>query len=161
MRLVCGLWLILVAGFLFLAAPAEAQTVASSTLINNVHEYDNKNVVYQGEVIGDVMARGEFAWVNINDGASAIGVWMPVSFAKWILFKGAYRAKGDWVEVKGVFHRACLQHGGDLDIHAEEFRIIKQGELVREKIDAKERNAAFILMGVLCLALILQLLRKR
>ncbi|MDP2044226.1 MAG: hypothetical protein Q8K15_03545, partial [Candidatus Omnitrophota bacterium] len=61
-----------------------AQTLSSTELINNAKQYDGKLVVYTGEVIGDVMPRGGNAWVNINDGNNALGVWMDASTAKEI-----------------------------------------------------------------------------
>ncbi|MDP2927900.1 MAG: DNA-binding protein, partial [Candidatus Omnitrophota bacterium] len=58
---------------------AFSQSLSSSELINNAKEYDGKLIVYSGEVIGDVMLRGEFAWVNINDGQNALGAWMSAA----------------------------------------------------------------------------------
>jgi hypothetical protein len=43
------------------------------------------------------------------------------------IVSGDYRHKGDMVEVMGVFNRACREHGGDLDIHAESIRVIALG----------------------------------
>lgn len=103
---------------LFFCAICYAPPLSSTELINNAKEYDGKSVVYTGEVIGDVMVRGDFVWVNLNDGENAIGIWLDKETAKEIQFTGSYRAKGDRLEVTGVFHRACIQHGGDLDIHA-------------------------------------------
>jgi len=64
--------LILIILFLIFGALGQrmafAQSLSSSELIRNAKEYDGKLIVYSGEVIGDVMLRGEFAWVNINDG---------------------------------------------------------------------------------------------
>jgi hypothetical protein len=132
-----------------------AQHISSTELINNVKEYDGKNVVYAGEVVGDVMVRGDFAWVNINDGENAIGVWLDKELAKEIQFTGSYRAKGDRLEITGVFQRGCIQHGGDMDIHAQDIRKISPGRLVKEELDKGKRNLTFILLGILlCLALI-------
>ena len=47
-------------------------------------------IVYAGEVIGDVMVRGDFVWVNINDGENAIGVWLDKELAREIQFTGSY-----------------------------------------------------------------------
>jgi hypothetical protein len=131
-----------------------AQPISSTELINNAREYDGKSVVYAGEVIGDVMARGDFVWVNINDGENAMGVWLNKEFAGEIQFAGSYHAKGDRVEITGVFHRGCIQHGGDMDIHAQDIRKISPGRPVREELDTSKRNFTFILLGVLCLVLI-------
>jgi len=131
-----------------------AQSLSSTELINNAKEYDGKTVVYAGEVIGDVMVRGDFAWVNINDGENAIGVWLDRELAKEVQFTGSYQTKGDRVEITGVFQRNCIQHGGDMDIHAQGLRKISPGKPVQEKLDTVKRNLTFILFGLLCLALI-------
>ena len=131
-----------------------AQSISSAELINNAKFYDGKIVTYQGEVIGDVMVRGDFAWVNVNDGSNAIGVWIDRDLTADILYTGSYKFKGDWVEVTGVFQRACLQHGGDMDIHAQNIRKISPGRPVREELDIGKRNFTFILLGILFLVLI-------
>ncbi|MCM8823850.1 MAG: hypothetical protein NC822_04145, partial [Candidatus Omnitrophica bacterium] len=60
--------------------------------------------------------------------------------AKEVSFTGNYRYNGDWIEIKGIFNRACLQHGGDLDIHAKTIRIIRKGSLREDKIPAFKIN---------------------
>lgn len=131
-----------------------AQPLSSSELINNAKEYDGKTVVYGGEVIGDVMVRGDFAWINLNDGQNAIGIWLDKDLAKEIKYTGSYQAKGDRLEITGVFHRSCIQHGGDMDIHAQVLRKISPGELVKEQLHTGKRNFTIILLGILCLVLI-------
>jgi hypothetical protein len=131
-----------------------AEQVSGTELINNARKYDGKSVVYVGEVVGDVMVRGDFAWVNVNDGESTIGVWMSKELAKEIKFAGSYHARGDQLEITGVFHRSCPQHGGDMDIHAESMRKISSGRVVEEELDITKRNVVFILLAVLCLYLI-------
>jgi len=131
-----------------------AQPLSSTELINNAKEYDGKAVVYAGEVIGDVMVRGDFAWINLNDGENAIGIWLDKESVKEIQFTGSYKAKGDQFEITGVFHRSCTQHGGDLDIHAQDIRKISPGKLVKEKLHTGKRNFTIILLGILLLVLI-------
>jgi hypothetical protein len=131
-----------------------AQPISSTELINKAGQYDGKNVVYAGEVIGDVMERGDFAWVNVNDGENAIGIWLNKELAGEIRFTGSYHARGDRLEITGIFNRGCIQHGGDMDIHAQTVRTISPGELVREEFDTGKRNFTFILLGALALVLI-------
>jgi hypothetical protein len=134
-----------------------AQPVSSTELIQNAQEYDAREVVYEGEVIGEVMLRKQGAWVNINDGENSIGVWMPLELAKTIKYQGGYKAKGDIVQVRGIFNRACVQHGGDLDIHALSLLKIKSGWLKPEKIIPAKRNLLAVLIVILCLILILKI----
>ena len=138
-----------------------AQPISSTELINNAKQYDGKTIVYEGEVIGDIMLRADYAWINVNDGQSAIGVWLDKSLTKEILYTGSYKSKGDWLEITGIFHRACLEHGGDLDIHAQAIRKIRPGRQILERLNLSKRNLVFVLLGVLCLVWILQQLKHK
>jgi hypothetical protein len=140
--------------FAHLPAVCLAGQISSTELINNAKEYDGKSVVYVGEAVGDVMVRGDFAWVNINDGENAIGVWLNKELAGEIQFTGSYHAKGDRLEITGVFQRNCIQHGGDMDIHAQGIRKISPGRLVGEELDTSKRNFVFILLVVLGLVFV-------
>lgn len=126
--------------------------VSSSDLINNARQYDGQEVTYQGEAIGDVMVRGKYAWVNLNDTKTAIGVWMPAELARRITYTGSYKVKGDIIEVVGQFHRACADHGGDLDIHAKSLRIIKKGTYSEELISLLKVKVAIAFL-IICLTL--------
>lgn len=138
-----------------------AQSISSAELINNAKQYDGKTVDYQGEVIGDLMVRGEFAWVNVNDGKNALGIWIDKALIKDIIYTGSYKSKGDLIEITGVFHRACPQHGGDLDIHAVSLKKINSGRNTSEKLNLEKRSLSFILAGILGLVWILSLLKIR
>jgi len=131
---------------------ALAEPVSSTDLINNAKQYDGKELDYKGEVIGDVMVRGKFAWINVNDTKSAIGIWLPENLVKEISITGSYKAKGDIVEVKGKFNRACIEHGGDLDIHAVSLQIIAKGANVDEVISPRKIKAAIVFL-IICLTL--------
>jgi len=153
--------ILLISGFWFLVTNCFAAPISSKELIQNAREYDGKTVVYKGEVIGDIMTRKGFVWINVNDGVNAIGIWSKKDLAKDILYTGGYKSRGDTVEVKGIFHRACLEHGGDLDIHIEELNKINSGMVIGEKINIIKRNSAFVLLGVLGLAMILSQLKLK
>ncbi|MFA5251303.1 MAG: DNA-binding protein [Phycisphaerae bacterium] len=137
-----------------------AQQISSTGLINNAREYDGNSVIYVGEAVGDVMVRGDFAWVNVNDGENAIGVWMNKDLAGEIRLTGSYRAKGDRLEITGVFNRNCVQHGGDMDIHAQSMRRINPGRFTGEELDKTKRNYVFILLAALCLTFVFVRRRK-
>ncbi len=124
---------LLVTSYWLLVTGCYAGPVSSEELINNAKLYDGKEVVFQGEVIGDVMKRGNFSWININDGQNAVGIFFENSIPYNITFTGDYDHRGDIVEVKGVFHRACIEHGGDLDIHAAKITKLKEGYAVIHK----------------------------
>ena len=134
-----------------------AQTPTSLELINNAKQYDGKTVNYRGEVIGEVMVRGDYAWLHVNDGIIAIGIWAPKTMIEDIRYAGDYHKKGDIVEVSGTFHRSCLEHGGDLDIHASEIKKVTSGSPVIQPISRKK---AYIGAYSFLLALLLYALKK-
>lgn len=103
-------------------------------LIENTKESDKKEVTIQGEAIGEVLERGKYAWVNINDGTNAIGVWLKIEDANKIKSFGDYKHKGDIVKVTGIFSRACTEHGGDIDIHNISLEIVEKGYTIRETV---------------------------
>jgi len=165
MRRVKFLFLIVGCAWLILGSAwhyAWAQPLSSTELVDNAKQYDNAAVVYEGEVVGEVMARGRYAWINLNDGHNAIGIWVEKDLLQDIIqYTGNYKTKGDWLEVSGVFHRACVEHGGDLDIHAQALRKTHLGRYKQEKLNINKRNMSVVLLGVLCLTLILQLFKTR
>ena len=118
-------------------------------MIKNSRDYDGKTVVYAGEAIGDIMRRGSYVWLNVNDGKNAIGVWAPAELSREIFLTGSYKTSGDIVEISGVFRRACPEHGGDLDIHALSLRKAADGRRHSEGLNPDKKNQAIILLGVL------------
>ena len=137
---------------------AYAQPISSAELINNAKQYNGKVVDYRGEVIGDTMMRGQYAWVNINDGQNAIGIWVLEALIKDITHKGSYGFRGDIVEITGKFDRSCPEHGGDLDIHAQSMRKITSGRQIFDNLDFNKIKIALILLGI---ALLLFFLTKK
>jgi len=146
--------------FFIFTLPCYGQPVSSRELINNARAYDGRTIMYAGEVIGEIMARGKHAWLNINDGNLAIGVWVPKALLKDISYTGNYKSIGDWVEIVGVFCRSCAEHGGDLDIHAVTLRKINSGRPIQDRLSSAKRNFALALLGTLCLVLILRQFKR-
>ncbi|MEI8349438.1 MAG: hypothetical protein WCI77_04740 [Candidatus Omnitrophota bacterium] len=136
----------------FLLSPCYAATLSSSELIANAKQYDGKIVVYHGEVIGDVMVRGSYAWINVNDSQNAIGIWLESKLVKDIQYTGGYTSRGDLIAITGTFHRACIEHGGDLDIHAKSTAIYKKGSKLEEKSSPFKIKVAIYLL-IICLTL--------
>jgi len=134
-------------------APAEViNLVGSIELINQSLYYDNRLVAYRGEVVGPVMMRGDYAWINVHDGGYAIGLWCPKGDAKWVKVSGDYNKRGDVVEVSGVFNRACLEHGGDLDIHCISLTVLEAGKDVPHPVNERKKMTAIVL-GLVVLVL--------
>lgn len=138
-----------------------AQSIASVELINNAKQYNGNIVVYRGEVIGDIMLRGEYAWINVNDGKNAIGIWTKKELIKDILYTGGYRSRGDIVEITGKFNRSCIEHGGDLDIHAQSITKISLGDKTSHPVNKKEINLILFLSGIIVLVILLRSITKK
>ena len=154
--------LILLFGLLLMpgTAWAEPTQVASTDLIEKAQALDGQTVTYQGEIIGDIMKRGYHAWINVSDGANAIGVFTSISQIKDVSIPGRYQMHGDDVSITGTFHRACAEHGGDMDIHADSVRLITPGYRIYYKAEPWRiiAAAALILANI---SLVLYAVRKR
>ncbi|MFC1657787.1 hypothetical protein ACFL1D_00175 [Candidatus Omnitrophota bacterium] len=148
--------------FLFPQGYCYAQeAVSGEKLIEHSKDYDAKEIIYEGEVVGEVMMRRGGAWASINDGETSMSVWMPLELAETIQYSGDYKTKGDILQVRGIFNRVCAEHGGDLDIHAITLRKIKPGWDRQERVVPAKRSLAIMLSAVLCLILILRILIKK
>lgn len=134
-----------------------ADTVSITDMIKNPQKYDGKVFTIKGEVIGDIMKRGNDAWVNISDGNNALGIWIPYNMTKDIKYKGSYADKGDMVEVQGRFNRVCKEHGGDMDFHVNKVNNIEHGGAIKYIIN-KSRIMYATIMSVI--VIILLLIRK-
>jgi hypothetical protein len=117
------------------AAPVHAASYSSKALIENARLLDGKKVTYRGEAVTAIMKRGDHAWVNVNDGDNAIGIWCTGAMLECVKFLGDYKHSGDILEVEGMFNRACPAHGGELDIHAAKVKVLKPGFSIGEKVD--------------------------
>ncbi|MBL7070271.1 MAG: hypothetical protein ISS27_02215 [Candidatus Omnitrophica bacterium] len=135
---------------------AYAQAVTGRDLIDNATEYNGKIILFEGEVIGDIMIRGEHAWINVSDGDTAIGIWTEKKLTEGLTHTGGYNSKGDWIRINGIFSRACGEHSGELDIHAQSIKLLNSGGIIQEGLNLGKRNIALVLLGALCLSVILQ-----
>jgi hypothetical protein len=145
----------------FLVSVCLAEVVRSRQLIENAKEYDGKEIIFEGEAIGDIMERRAGAWINVSDGDLAIGIWMEQGLSEKISYSGDYKTRGDRVRIKGVFNKSCRSHGGDLDIHARELTILREGSRQIHPVSSSKRNLALILLGGNVCLIALILLKKR
>ena len=113
---------------------ALAAEVGSNDLIDEAGVYNGREIVFTGEVIGDVLNRGDYVWLNVSDGNNAIGVWAQRDLAQEIQVAGRYAQHGDIIRVMGTFNRACPDHGGDLDIHAKQITLVQRGYPVQHDV---------------------------
>lgn len=133
--------------------PTSTQLVNTQNVPGDITKglfWNGKTVTFHGEAIGEVMVRGDYAWIHLNDDAymeknveegatlagynSGMAIWVPAELTKQIDTYGDYKHEGTIVEITGVFNAACKEHGGDMDIHATSLRIIRPGHLVVDPI---------------------------
>jgi len=131
-----------------------ADIVGINDLIEQSAVRDDAEVTVQGEAIGEALERGDHVWINLNDGTNAIGIWTTRDAAQQIRVYGDYKHRGDIVRVTGIFHRACTEHGGDVDIHCSNIQIVESGHIITEKVADTTVPAAAVLL-VITLSLIL------
>lgn len=146
-------------------AEPSPNAVSSIELVERPKEYDGKTIDFQGEAIGEVMVRGDHAWIHLNDDAyyaenveegaalggfnSGMAVWLPTELAERIGLYGDYKHEGDIVEVTGTFNPACAIHGGDMDIHATSLKVVVPGHDV---VDPVHPGKVFWAFGLAILA---------
>lgn len=107
--------------------PVDTTVISSAEIIDHARDLDGKILTYEGEVIGDIMSRGDHLWINVSDGANAIGLWITGDQAKHVSIAGKYDQRGDRIRVVGRFNEACAEHGGDYDIHPDTLVLLEKG----------------------------------
>lgn len=135
--------------------------VTAKDLIENSQSYDGKTIIYQGEAVGDIMKRGNFFWVNVLDSSAAIGVWAPIKFRPLIRFIGGYGTRGDYLQIKGTFNARCKLHAGELDIHAQEIKVIETGQFLSKRINPERKRIALYMSVVALCLMILAIYKSR
>lgn len=115
-------------------------------LISRSDRYDCRQVIVQGEAIGEPMNRSDGScWINISDGTNAIGIKFKEEDAKAVARFGNYKQKGDVVRVTGIFYQASPEDGGEMDIHAQRAEVVQEGRPVPETVSGTKILAAVLL----------------
>lgn len=149
----------MVSTVLALLFASQINQVTINQLIADSHDFDQSVIMIEAEVILEVLERNENAWINVNDGTNAIGVYLPLSMTADIEVFGDYEHQGDIVRIVGVFSRNCVEHGGEIDIHATSLEVIKQGVKKDHKVPVWK--GLFALIGASISITALFLYRKR
>jgi hypothetical protein len=126
--------------------------------------WNGKAVTFHGEAVGEVMVRGDYAWIHLNDDAymiknveegaklggynSGMAVWLPAALTNRIDTYGDYQHEGSIVEIRGTFNGACKEHGGDMDIHATSLEVMVPGHPVADPIPPWKAVLAVVLAAV-------------
>jgi len=104
--------------------------------------FDGRDVVFVGEVVGDVLRRRGGAWVQVNDDAYALdlgpfgahrerrgssaglAVWLPDGFHESLGPPGRAGRRGDVLRVEGVLRRSDPADGGGLTVRATAVEVL-------------------------------------
>ncbi len=139
--------------------------VTTRDLVKDSSIYDGRKVILRGEVIGDTMPRGSFAWINMKDQFNQIGVWVPLELAKRISYRGNYRYKGDIVEVEGIFKHSDEEFGGELCVRGTSLVVLEKGFSLPHELSQVKINMTWSMLGITFCLLLLRILvpmeRKR
>lgn len=134
----------MVTTILSLLLTLQSSIVPINDLIKESHTYDKQSIVIEAEVILEVLERDDYAWINVNDGTNAIGVYLPIEMTQDLDVFGDYNHIGDKVLIEGVFSRNCDEHGGEIDIHATSLTIVEEGYIVEREVSVWKFAIAFI-----------------
>jgi hypothetical protein len=74
--------------------------------------------------------------------------------AREVQLPGRYGQRGDTIQVTGMFNRACPDHGGDFDIHAERVTLLKRGGPIPHSVTPWKVSAAIALFAAAALSMV-------
>ena len=159
MKKLCAVLTIVVLAVL-IVAPVSASVVqppllSTTELVENSYKWDGKTVSFKGEVLQDLMVRKDGTWMNLSDGNNtAMGVFVPKDVAMPVISHVEdYRTVGDVVLITGVFHRVCVQHEGETDIHAVSVTVLTLGSTKANPIHLDRVVWFAVLAGLLGLVM--------
>lgn len=123
---------------------------------------DGQQVLYAGEVVGDVLRRDGGAWVQLNDDdyaldigplgahrerrgfSSGLAVWLPDGLHESLGPPGRHGRRGAVVLVEGTFLRADPSDGGGMSVRAETLTVLAPPTATDAPIDRTLALAAGI-----------------
>ena len=116
------------------------------TLIENGKQYDQQTVTITGEVIGDILDRGDTVWINVLSAeGTAIGVKTQKKYSTPIKQTGNYRYHGDTISVTGVFSRANTVELGETMLESTQISVLAPGYVTTERFSYKKTTLACLL----------------
>lgn len=146
--------------------PRPVGRVSSGELLECPDRFDGRRVSYVGEVVGDVLERGDGAWVLMNDDAyalelgpltahgrfrgynSGVSVWLDGDLAELADEPGRAGRRGDVLEVRGVVRRADPADGGGLTIRAAEGELVAHARELETPVHVLQAIVAGVLAVV-------------
>lgn len=117
-------------------------------LVENPNPYDQMTITIQAEVIGEVLERGEYSWINVNDQTNAIGIWLPTEWTRQISTFGSYSNRGDIISITGTFYHANVEHDSEMMIEANSIKIIEKGYEITHDVSPYKFMFSIILLTI-------------
>ncbi len=102
-------------------------TLTSQEIIRKTKYWDGRRVIFKGEAIGDLMPRGDYVWLNVQDDFGTIAIWAPQKMVQMVEYIGDYKNRGDTLEIEGQFFRADPKKGGESYVLAQRIKLIDRG----------------------------------
>ncbi len=114
--------------------------------------WDDKEVTYIGEAVGEVLPRDGGAWVQVNDDAYALetgplvghreragfntglAVWLPDGLHERIDGVGRPGQRGTVIQLEGTVHRADPDDGGGTTLRATSLEVLAPATPVEEPL---------------------------
>ncbi len=147
---------------LFVCPHSQAQELTYhkiDELIRQAQDFEGKEIIIQGEVIGDVMPRQNgYLWFNVQDPTGVIGVWVHGELAREIIVAGDYNYQGDELEISGVFVRADSELAGETCLRAKSIDILRRGHKVEHPLNPIKIKIAAVLAVLAGLLLLLRMM---
>ncbi len=132
-------------------ASQDTKMLTGTSILDQRAALDGTSVTFEGEAIGEALhADNGGVWLSVLSDGTALGVYLPADQAEVIETYGDYNHTGDTVRVSGEYHRACKQHGGDMDIHATSIEVVARGSVQEHPIDSRKAiiaAAGFVVAG--------------
>ncbi|MBP7087843.1 MAG: hypothetical protein KBB01_00950 [Candidatus Omnitrophica bacterium] len=126
------------------------KVISLEELLKYPDKFDGQKLTVEGEAIGNLLKGDSGYWINISSGGQALGIFASnkeafVNIHYW----GEYSAKGDLVQIQGLFYKSCPLHHL-MDIHLEKIEIIKEGYRLTDSVSLFKIDLA-ILLFTICL----------
>ena len=141
----------------------DGERVSSTQVTLCPAAFDDRDVTYVGEVVGELLPRegGVWAWVNDDRYALEVGplvghreragfntglaVWIPDGLHEEIGEVGRAGRRGDVIEVRGTLLRADPEDGGGTTVRAEHLEVLVDAVEIDDPLHVPQTIAAIVL----------------
>ena len=116
------------------------------SLLGASYRLDGKTVRFTGVATGAALAADDgHVWICVKSAGRSIGVLVDAEQAAQVTHFTDYTNEGDDIVVEGTFNRACAEHAGELEVHAENISVEAQGGPVERPVPGVRLVVAVVL----------------